>query len=419
MRIAVVGTGISGLAAAWLLSPRHEVRVFERDRRIGGHTNTVHLDGPRGRRPPIDTGFIVHNRATYPLLTRLFDELGVDTQPSDMSWSLRCERCDLEYAGSARGIVAQPQRVTDGAHLRMVADILRFNRTARRLISDPGAQQLTLGRFLHDAGFGHAFEAHYLRPMASAIWSSGTQAIGDFPLVTLLRFLDNHGLLSVSGHHPWRTVVGGSSSYLDPLTAPFADDIHRGDEVVAVRRDTGAVTLRFASGVTDSFDAIVIATHADDALGMLEDPSVEEKELLGAWDYSDNDTWLHTDTTLLPRRRAAWASWNYHLDDCRRPAGEVSLSYHMNRLQALDEADDYIVTLNPSRQPRPGSVLRRLSYSHPVYDAQAIASQERLDELNGTRRTFYAGAHHRNGFHEDGLWSAVRAVSHLGIRWPT
>jgi predicted NAD/FAD-binding protein len=276
-----------------------------------------------------------------------------------------------------------------------------------------------VGRFLRDAGFGHGVRDHYLLPMAAAIWSSGTQVIDRFPLHTLLQFFANHGLLGVAGHHPWRTVVGGSSSYLPKLTASYADGIHLGEGVAAVTRDSGGVDLRLTDGQRHRFDAIVIAAHADDALGMLTDPSVAEKELLGAWDYSTNDTWLHTDTDLLPRSRRAWASWNYRLEDCRTPSERVSLSYHMNRLQDLDEPADYVVSLNPATPPRSGRRLRRMSYTHPSYTPESVATQDRLDELSGHRRTFYAGAYHRNGFHEDGVWSAVRAVSHLGIRWPT
>lgn len=421
MRIAVVGTGVSGLSAAWLLTPRHDVHVFERDDRIGGHTNTVHVPRPTPAGPVplgVDTGFIVYNEPTYPLLVRLFDELGVATQASDMSWSLRCERCDLEYAGSGRGIVAQPRRLADPSYLRMVSDIVRFNRLGARLVDDPRTRDVPIGRFLQTAGFGHGLRDHYLLPMAAAIWSSGTGTIDRFPLHTLLRFFDNHGLLSVTGHHPWRTVVGGSSSYIPKLTAPYADRIHSGDGVVAVSRDSDGVDIGLASGARHRFDAVVITAHADEALGMLADPSPLEKELLGEWEYSTNDTWLHTDTELLPRSSRAWASWNYRLDDCRIPGERVSLSYHMNRLQALDEPEEYVVSLNPSTPPREDRRLRRMSYTHPGYTPESVATQARLDELSGQRRTFYAGAYHRNGFHEDGLWSAVRAVSHLGVRWP-
>jgi uncharacterized protein len=418
VRIAIVGTGIAGLSSAWLLSGRHEVHVFEREDRLGGHTHTVPVGRGDGSFVPVDTGFIVYNEVTYPLLVRLFDELGVATQASDMSWSLTCERCGLEYAGSPSGLLAQPRRLADPSYLGMVADILRFNRLGGRLVDDPRGGALPLGTFLERAGFGHGFQEHYLKPMAAAIWSSGTAAIERFPVGTLLRFLANHGLLGVTTHHPWRTVVGGSSSYVPKLTAPFADRIHAGEPIVAVDRDRDGVTLRSVSGRGHRFDAVVLATHADEALGLLSDARPDEKELLGEWEYSENDTWLHTDTGLLPDARRAWASWNYRLADCRAPSPHVSLSYHMNRLQRLDEPRDYVVTLNPAAPPRPGTVLRRMAYTHPTYTPESVATQDQLDELNGRDRTFFAGAYHRNGFHEDGLWSAVRAVSHLGIRWP-
>lgn len=423
MRVAVVGSGISGAAAAWLLARHHDVHVFEREPRLGGHTHTVAVDRAASRpgatgQVPVDTGFIVYNEPTYPLLTRLFDELGVATQPSDMSWSLRCGRCDLEYAGDARGIAAQPRNLTSPAYLRMLADIARFNRLGRRLVDDPRTAAVPLGRFLDAAGFGHGFRDHYLQPMAGAIWSSGTEVVATFPLGTLLRFFHNHGLLGVTTHHPWRTVVGGTSSYLPALTAPYRDRIHRADPVIRVERDPDGVTLRTVGG-SSRFDVLVLATHADEALAILADPTDDERELLGAWEYSDNDTFLHTDTALLPRSRHAWASWNYLLADCQEPTKRVSLSYHMNRLQTLDEPVDYLVTLNPADPPRPDTVLRRLSYTHPSYTPEAVATQSRLDELNGRRRTFHVGAYQRYGFHEDGLWSAVRAVRHLGVRWGT
>lgn len=418
MQVAVVGSGISGLAAAWLLARHHEVDLLERAPRLGGHTNTVDVARPDGSPLGIDTGFIVYNEATYPLLVRLFDELGVATQASDMSWALRCERCDLEYAGSARGVAAQPRNLADPTFLRMLADIDRFNRLGRRLVDDPRTSHVPLGRFLDAAHFSHGFRNHYLLPMAAAIWSSGTEVIGSFPLHTLLRFFANHGLLGVSTHHQWRTVVGGTSSYIRPLTAPFADRIRTDAGAASIRRDRSGVEVGLTDGSRARYDAVVIATHADEALALLDDATPQEKDALGPWSYSSNATYLHTDTSLLPRSRRAWASWNYLLDDCRRPTDRVSLSYHMNRLQTLDEPEEYVVTLNPTTPPASDRVLRELTYTHPAYTPDAVAAQDRLDALNGRNRTFFAGAYQRYGFHEDGLWSAVRAVSHLGVRWP-
>jgi len=419
VRIAVVGTGISGLAAAWLLARRHEVHVIERDERLGGHTHTMQVPGAHGRTVPVDTGFIVYNEVTYPLLVRLLDELGVMTQPSDMSWSLRCEACDLEYAGSARGLVAQPRNLLDPTYLRMVADIARFNRLGRRILSDGRASTIGIGRFLDAAGFGHGFAAHYLLPMASAIWSSGTGPIASFPLTSLLTFLDNHGLLGVRTHHAWRTVTGGASSYIAPLTAPYADRIHRASPVEGIARDAEGVTVRLAGGRSARFDRVVIATHADEALALLDDASPRERELLGAWSYSRNDRWVHADSDLMPRARAAWASWNYHLADCRGPSERASLTYDLGRLQSIATPPHQLVTINPPRPPREGTVHARDVVTHPGYSAEAVATQQHLDELDGARRTHYVGAYQRWGFHEDGLWSAVRMASGLGVRWPS
>jgi uncharacterized protein len=418
VRIAVIGTGISGLAAAWLLDREHDVHVFEQDHRLGGHTHTVHLERPDRAALPVDTGFIVYNEPTYPNLTRLFDELDVATAPSDMSWSLRCDACDLEYAGSPRGIAAQPRNLADPRYLRFVSDIVRFNRIGARLANDARTHRATIGHFTHTLGFSHEFTHHYLAPMAAAIWSTGTGPVLDFPLGTLLTFFDNHGLLGITSHHPWRTVVGGTSSYIPRLTASYRDRIRSGDAVVAVTRDPHGVDVRTAAGHIDRFDHVVIATHADQALGMLTDPTPREKELLGEWQYADNDTWLHTDTSLLPTRRAAWASWNYRLTDCRRSEPSVSLSYWMNRLQPLDTAIDHVVTLNPDTPPAPGTVLRRMRYDHPVFTPESVATQAFMGEIQGQRRTWYAGAHHRYGFHEDGLVSAIRVADRFGVRWP-
>jgi uncharacterized protein len=419
LRIAVVGSGISGLAAAWLLSRRHDVHVLEREARIGGHTDTRLVTTRDGRQVPVDAGFIVYNEATYPLFSRLLDELEVASQPSDMSWALRCERCRLEYAGNARGVLAQPARAADPRHVRMLTDIVRFHRIAGR-IRGTSAADTTLGAFLADPAhrFGNGFARHYLVPMTSAIWSSSTDNVAGFPLASLLDFLHNHGLLGVRTHHPWRTIVGGSSSYLAPITAGLAGRIHTSTALAKITRETRGVHVALGDGSTEHFDAIVLATPADVALDLLTDPSDDEYDLLGAWRYSDNDRWLHTDPALLPRRAAARASWNYLLDDCTRPAPTASLSYHSNRLQALDVEEDVVVTLNPARPPAPGRAIARDRVRHPVYSAEAVASQARLGELNGRRATYFAGAYQRWGFHEDGLWSAVRVAEELGVTWP-
>ena len=436
MRIAVAGSGISGLAAAWLLSERHDVVLFEKRQRLGGHTHTMtvgeggarssrhNLRGPADAdtgRLPVDTGFIVYNEPTYPLLTALFEQLDVATQPSDMSWSLRCEHHDLEYAGNPAGIAAQKKNLGNPHYLRFLADIGRFNKIANRIVDDPRETPITIGRFLEVGGFGRDFGRHYLLPMAAAIWSTGMVGIEEFPLSTLVDFFRNHGLLGVSTHHPWRTVTGGTSSYITPLVEQLEGNggtVLLGAGVAKVRRDRDGVEVTDAGGDAERFDAIVIASHADQALAMLDDPTDDEVELLGTWEYSANEAWFHTDPALLPRTDAARASWNYLLDDCTDPGSSVSLTYDMNRLQSIPGPTDWLVTLNPSRPPTDDHVLWRGTYHHPAYTTASVATQDRLDELNGRNHTFYAGAHHRYGFHEDGLWSAVRAVSHLGVQWP-
>lgn len=437
MRIAVAGSGISGLAAAWLLSEHHDVVLYEARQRLGGHTHTLTVgeDGARTSRHnvrgdadadagrlAVDTGFIVYNEPTYPLLTALFDQLDVATEASDMSWSLRCEHHDLEYAGNPAGIAAQRGNLADPHYLRFLADIGRFNRVANRIVDDPRETSITIGRFLEAGHFGRDFGRHYLLPMAAAIWSTGMEGIEDFPLQTLVDFFRNHGLLGVTTHHPWRTVTGGTSSYITPMVDQFEErggKVLVGNGVERVRRDRRGVDVHGADGGQERYDAIVVAAHADQALAMLDDPTDAERELLGAWDYSPNDAWFHTDPSLLPRTDAARASWNYLLEDCRNPGGSVSLTYDMNRLQNITSQTDWLVTLNPGTPPAADSVLWRGTYHHPAFTRESVATQAHLDELNGRSRTFYAGAHHRYAFHEDGLWSAVRAVGHLGVRWPT
>jgi len=440
VRVAVVGSGIAGAATAWLLSSRHEVTLLEAAARPGGHTDTLDVTVDGGRVVSVDTGFIVYNETTYPLLVRLLAELEVATSPSDMSWGLRCERCDLEYAGDLRGAFAQPRRLLDPQHLSMLRDIGRFNRGGRDAIGElagsgihgapdgrtHGAEVLgdgTVGDVAIDAflarhGLGASFRRHYLLPMAAAIWSSGTGTVEHFPTRSLLAFFANHGLLGVRSHLPWRTVTGGARHYHQALLRTLAERVRTGVAVTSVRRQTDRVTLATAAGDLLSFDAVVIATHADDALRMLADPSDDERELLGAWTASENVRVVHTDASLLPERRAAWASWNYHVTDCRTPSGEASLSYHMNRLQSLDVRDEVIVSINPPRDPHPSRVLRRDRVTHATFSPGALATQPLLDRLNGVQRTFFAGAWQRWGFHEDGLWSAVRVAQHLGVAWP-
>jgi predicted NAD/FAD-binding protein len=440
VRIGVIGSGIAGAASAWLLSRAHEVTLIDGADRAGGHTDTLVVTGAPDGPYAVDTGFIVFNEVTYPLFVRLLDELEVASVASDMSWGLRCERCDLEYAGDARGVLAQPRRLLDPAYLRMLRDIARFNRVGSAAIGplgDPsipaapdarthGAGTLADGTigdagilsFLDRHGLGAGFRRHYLLPMVAAIWSSGTAAVEEFPTRSLLAFFANHGLLGVRSHLAWRTVKGGAARYLERLLEPLQGRIRLGSPVEAVRRSSDRVTVFTADGRSEDFDALVIATRADDALGFLTDPSDDERELLGAWTSSRNERVVHTDASLLPQRRAAHASWSYHVEDCLQPSGRASLSYYMNRLQELPGPEDVLVSINPVRSPRPETVIRRDLVSHPTFTAAAVATQPDLDRLNGANRTYFAGAWQRWGFHEDGLWSAVRVAAHLGVAWP-
>jgi predicted NAD/FAD-binding protein len=413
MKIAVVGSGISGLGAAWLLNRKHDVHVFEKRSRLGGHTHTVVHDLD-GRDLPLDTGFIVFNQKTYPLLTRLFNELSVETQTSEMSFSVSCLDPDIEYASrSLNALFAKRSLLLSAAHLRMLVDVVRFGRRGRQILTGAGDPGVTIAQLLSEDRFSQTFARYYLMPMVSAIWSSGTGLAADYPRDPLLRFLENHGLLQVTGQPKWRTVVGGSHSYVGPLTRPFRDRIHLDRGIEKVIRGADCVEIVLDDGSMQSFDHVVIAAHADQALKMLAEPSAEEAELLGRWHYSINDTWLHTDTTLMPRRKAAWASWNYLITDSSRES--ASLTYHLNRLQRLDEDREYLVSLNPETEPVPESVIRRMSYRHPIFSRQSVETQSELPQINGRNRTHLCGAYFGNGFHEDGFTSAVAVAGDLGV----
>ena len=405
MKIAIVGSGVSGLVAAHLLAPRHDVVLFEADARIGGHVQTVEVEGAAGR-IAVDTGFIVFNRRTYPSFVRLLDRLGVAAQESEMSFGVRSEARNLEYSGSGLlGLYAQPANVLSPRFHRMVADIFRFFREARALLEE--GPEVELLPWLTARGYSRAFVEDHLLPMVGAVWSSNREGVKAFPARFLARFFDNHGFLQVKDRPAWCTVQGGSRTYVQAILAGFRGEVRTSCPVRSVRREPRAVIVRCAGGSAERFDHAILACHADQALRMLEDPSPAEQEVLSAFPYRANDVLLHDDAAVMPRHRRAWASWNYHLDDGDAPG--ASVTYWMNRLQRLPGARQYFVTLNRSGAVRPERVLRRLAYDHPVFTAAGVAAQARHPELLGQRRTSYCGAYWRNGFHEDGVVSALAA----------
>ncbi|WNF26135.1 FAD-dependent oxidoreductase [Streptomyces sp. C11-1] len=418
-RTAVVGAGVAGLTAAHVLRQAHEVTLYEADDRVGGHAHTHDLGASDGRVHRVDSGFIVHNRRTYPYLLRLFDELGVATQKSEMSMSVRCEGCGLEYAGARgpAGLFAQPGSAVRGRYLRMLAEVPRFHRAARALLAQPesGASAMTLGEFARRGRFSPYFRAHFLTPMVSAVWSCDPVTALRYPARYLFRFLDHHGMLTVGGSPVWRTVTGGSRAYVDRVVKQLTT-VHTTTPVRAVTRHAEGVDVTTEDGTTTPYDSVVIATHPGQALRLLADPTDAERGTLGAFRYSRNPTLLHTDTALLPRARRARASWNYLMPSCAADAEHVTVSYDMNRLQRLDAPETFVVTLNGSDRVDLDTVRARMVYEHPVYTPESVAAQARLPALSGPV-TAYAGAYHGWGFHEDGCRSGVEAAAALGVRW--
>ena len=408
MRVAIIGSGISGLTAARKLCAEHEVTVFEANAYVGGHTNTIDVELD-GRCWAVDTGFIVFNDWTYPNFIALMNEIGVESQPSDMGFSMRCDRTGLEYCGSSLNqLFAQRRNLGKPGFWRMIRDILRFNREAPRLL-DGSEDTLGLGAYLERERYSSRFIQHYIVPMGAAIWSTDPQTMLKFPARYFVEFFSNHGLLSVSDRPQWRVIKGGSRSYIAPLTAPFADRIHLNAAVARVKRDESGVELVLHDGQRARFDAVVLACHSDQALAMLEAPTVVEREVLGAIPYQPNLAVLHTDESLLPRRRRAWAAWNYHVP--AELSHSVSVTYNMNILQNLNSERQFLVTLNPTMEIDPGKIIREINYQHPVYMPQGVAAQQRRAELMGRERSFYCGAWWSYGFHEDGVKSGLVAAA--------
>ncbi|GAB3702960.1 NAD(P)/FAD-dependent oxidoreductase [Nocardiopsis oceani] len=439
-QIAVIGSGVSGLTAAHVLHRHDDVTLFEADDRLGGHAHTHSLSGGDGGEVGVDSGFIVHNRRTYPYLLRLFDELGVTTGPTEMSLSVHCEGCGLEYAG-ARGLRALwPHRSRrSAAYLRMLVDIPRFHRAARRLLRTAEAVEAkdtadarsapdtkgtsdtkqtavgpTLGAFVERHGFSRYFTAHFLLPLVSAVWSCPPGTALDYPARHLFAFLAHHGMLGIWGSPSWRTVEGGSHTYVERV-AKNLHSVRLGTPVRGLVRTENGVLLRTDTEQLD-FDGAVVATHADQALALLDVPTLDELDVLGAFTYSRNRTLLHTDTSVLPEDRDTWASWNHRLTSCEPDGDPVRVSYHMNRLQGLPAGRDFVVTLNAADSVDPDRVVAAMDYAHPVFTPESVAAQKRLRALDGPTLAF-AGAHHGWGFHEDGCRAGVEAAAALGRQW--
>lgn len=419
-RVAVIGSGISGLACAWLLSREHSVTLFEAAERLGGHSHTVEVE-LAGARHPVDTGFLVFNRRTYPNLCAMFDLLGVGAVESRMSFAVSLSEPDLEWAGSDLGtLFAQRRNLLRPAFFGMLRDLLRFNRETTRIAmaaSEGKAPLVTLGEYLERERYGAPFRDWYLLPMAASIWSCPTRTMLDYPLATFLRFCHNHGLLQIFDRPQWLTVQGGSREYVRRI-AERLDDVRTGAPVLRVRRSAGGVWVNTARE-TESFDAVIFACHSNQALEILgEEASAAERAILGAVRYQDNLAVLHTDPALLPRRRETWSAWNYLAGAGRADSRPVSVSYLINHLQPLPSGTPVVVSLNPFLEPDPARVLQTLHYAHPVFDQGAIDAQARLHEVQGVDRCWYAGAWTGYGFHEDGLRSALAVVEALGVRVP-
>lgn len=408
MKIAIVGTGIAGLTAARKLHADHDLTLFEAASHVGGHTHTVDVE-LEGRQWAIDTGFIVFNDWTYPNFIALLDEIGVASQPSNMGFSVHCARTGLEYCGSSLDqLFVQRRNLVSPGFLGMIRDILRFNREARSLLAG-GDDRLELGEYLAREGYSRRFIEHYVVPMGAAIWSADPATQLRFPARHFVEFFANHGLLSVNDRPQWRVIKGGSRNYVGPLTAPFADRIRLSTAVAQVRRDESGVELVLSDGHRARFDAVVLACHSDQALALLQAPTATEREVLGAIPYQRNLAVLHTDERVLPRRRKAWAAWNYHIPAAARSA--VAVTYHMNILQGLPARTQFLVTLNPTMDIDPARVVRCIEYQHPVFTPEGMAAQRRHAELLGRNRSFYCGAWWGYGFHEDGVKSGLAAAA--------
>lgn len=415
-RVAVVGSGVAGLTAAYILQRRFDVSLYESDDRLGGHAHTHDVVTPDSGTAAIDTGFIVHNGRTYPHLLRLFGELGVATQATEMSMSIRCDGCGLEYAGAKGigGLFAQPRSMTRAAYLRMLVEVKKFHRRAESVLAS-GDDTLTLGQFLTNGRFSTYFNQHFMVPLVACVWSTSQEAALGYPARYLFSFLANHGMLTVTGSPEWRTVVGGSRSYVEKVVKGLTS-VRLATPVRSIERDHAAVMVRDADDSVGRYRHVVVATHADTALGLLAAPTAAERDVLGKFDYSLNHTVLHTSTAIMPSAQRAHAAWNYLMPTCATSSADVIVSYDMNRLQRLPTATPYVVSLNAADRIDPSTVVREMDYEHPIYTVESVTAQRRLPGLNDGQIAF-AGAYHGWGFHEDGCRSGVDAARSLGVEW--
>lgn len=409
-RLAIIGTGISGLACAWFLQGRYQLDLFERNGYIGGHTNTITVEED-GRQVPIDTGFMVFNHQTYPLLTRFFRELEVATKPTDMSFSVQHTPSGLEYNGGSLDLLfVQRRNLFRLRHYRMLRAIDRFNREAVSALEDPAFANMTLGEYVAVRGYGDAMLQLYLIPMSSAVWSTPPEKMLEFPAVTLLRFWHNHGFLGLDTQHQWHTVVNGSKSYVEKMTPAFRDRITLGRPATRVTRQDGQAQVHFAEGEPATYDKVVLACHGDQALTLLGDPTSDEARLLGEFRYQPNTATVHSDESFMPKRRRCWAAWNYRVDATSSGKPMPTTHYWMNRLQGVSEKVNYFVSLNCHDRVEPAKVLRRIEYEHPLFTVGAIAAQKEMPALNRlspAQTTYFAGAWLKYGFHEDGFASGL------------
>lgn len=416
MKIAIIGSGISSLSSAYLLSKQHEVHVFESAERIGGHTATIDINH-QGKDYAIDTGFIVYNDRTYPNFIKLMEQLGVKSQDTSMGFSVSCEKTGLEYSGAGLNtLFAQRRQLLSLKHWRMLKDILNFN---KRVQQDLANKQLsptqTLGDYLKQHNYSQRFIEHYIVPMCSAIWSATLDDVHDFPILFFARFFKNHGLLSITDRPQWKVLIGGSRQYLEPITEEFKDNIRTNTEIQSVTRHADKVEIEFSDNSKQQFDQVVFGCHSDQALALLSDASPLEEELLRALPYRDNEVVLHTDTSLLPKLQSTWSSWNYNLSQAgNEPA---RLSYNMNILQGIDSDSTFVVTLNATELIDPNKILGKFNYAHPVFTQQGIEAQQRWQEINGVNKTWFCGAYWGYGFHEDGCTSGIRVAQGLGCQW--